>query len=296
MQLVEHVPISYKPYFLSDPEGAARDVIGIASHSITPFFAQRHKIIEAIGMGKEAGLKTYIRKSDVVLGVDGMPQINEKYLPLDRDVPRFVHVDLSATTDPTGIAIVKFDGHTPIVDPTHPDRFELMPKFVVEAAISIKPDSLNQIDPAEIRKWVMQLATFYKMNIACVSYDSWQSRESLMLLRAAGIPSQEISMDKTSEPYRTFRSAVYEGRVQLPDLEFLRLEMISLEYLAEKDKIDHPPKGTKDATDAVCGAILFAASRFRNIRTGNKPNREEIWPSRKTLRHGKALGRLTHRI
>jgi hypothetical protein len=70
----------------------------------------------------------------------------------------------------------------------------------------------------------------------------------LGLLRAAGIPSQEISVDKTSEPYRTFRSAVYEGRVQLPDLEHLRMEMISLEYLADKDKIDHPPKGTKDAS------------------------------------------------
>jgi hypothetical protein len=263
--LVENVPISYKRYFLSDPEGAARDVLGIASHSITPFFAQRHKVIEAILDGKEAGLRTYVRKSELVLGVDGMPQIDEELLPLDRETPRFVHVDLSSTIDATGISIVKYDGHTPIIDPQQPDRYELMPKFVVEAAISIKPDSLNQIDPAEVRKWVIQLATFHKLNIACVSYDSWQSKESLGLLRAAGIPSQEISVDKTSEPYRTFRSAVYEGRVQLPDLEHLRLEMISLEYIADKDKIDHPPKGKKDCSDAVCGAI-YAASRHRLIR------------------------------
>jgi phage terminase large subunit-like protein len=210
-------------------------------------------------------LKPTSTNPNLVLGIDGMPQIDEAKLPLDREVPRFVHVDLSSTTDPTGIAIIKYDGHTPVVDPQQPDRFELMPKFVVEAAISIKPDSLNQIDPAEVRKWVMQLATFHKLNIASVSYDSWQSRESLGLLRAAGIPSQEISVDKTSEPYRTFRSAVYEGRVQLPDLEHLRLEMISLEYLADKDKIDHPPKGTKDASDAVCGAI-FNASRNRLVR------------------------------
>lgn len=266
--LVENVPISYRQYFLTDPEGAARDILGVASHSITPFFSQRHKIVEAILAGREAGLKNYIRKSDLVLGIDGMPQIIEDNLPLDREIPRFVHVDLSATTDPTGIAIVKYDGHTPIVDPQHPDRYELMPKFVVEAAISIKPDSIHQIDPAEIRKWVMQLSTYYGLNIATVSYDSWQSKESLGLLRAAGIPSREISVDKTSEPYRTFRSAVYEGRVQLPDLDHLRLEMVSLEYNAEKDKIDHPPKGTKDSADAVCGAI-FACARYRMIRTDN---------------------------
>jgi hypothetical protein len=106
------------------------------------------------------------------------------------------------------------------------------------------------------------------LNIACVSYDSWQSKESLGLLRSAGMPSQEISVDKTSEPYRTFRSALYEGRVLLPELDHLRIEMISLEYLADKDKIDHPPKGTKDASDAVCGAI-YAGARYRFVRSQN---------------------------
>jgi hypothetical protein len=266
--MVENVPISFKPFFLSDPEGAARDVLGVASHSITPFFAQRHKIIEAMIRGRDAGLVPYVNKSDVVLAIDGYPQIEEALLPADRETPRFVHVDLSSSVDACGIAVVKYDGHTPIVDPAHPDRFDLLPKFVVELALSIKPDSLNQIDPAEVRKWIMQLATFYKFNIASVSYDGWQSKESLGLLRAAGIPSQEISVDKTSEPYRTFRSAVYEGRVLLPELDHLRMEMISLEYLADKDKIDHPPKGKKDSADAVCGA-LFAAARNRNVRTQN---------------------------
>jgi hypothetical protein len=108
--------------------------------------------------GKEAGLQTYIKKSELVLGIDGMPQIDEAKLPMDREALRFVHVDLSATTDPTGIAIVKYDGHTPSSTRRTRRAIELMPKFVVEAAISIKPDSLNQIDPAEIRKWVMQLS------------------------------------------------------------------------------------------------------------------------------------------
>lgn len=265
---VERVPISFKPFFLSDPEGAARDVLGVASHSITPFFAQRHKIVEAMLAYRESDHQQYVIKSDVVLAIDGMPQIDEDLLPPDREAPRFVHVDLSSSVDCCGISIVKYDGHTPVPDPQHPDRFDLLPKFVVEAAISIKPDSLHQIDPAEVRKWVQQLATYYQLNIASVSYDGWQSKESLGLLRVAGINSQEISVDKTSDPYRTFRSALYEGRIILPESDKLRLEMVSLEYQSEKDKIDHPPRGSKDCVDAVCGAI-FAGSRSRLIRSQN---------------------------
>jgi hypothetical protein len=254
-------PISYKPYFLSDPEGAARDVLGVASHSITPFFAQRHKIIEAILAGREAGLETYIRKSDLVLGIDGMPQIDETKLPLDREAPRFVHVDLSATDRPHRYRYRQIRRPHAIIDPQHPERFELMPKYVVEAAISIKPDSIAPDRSGRSAQVGDAACDLLQAQHRVVSYDSWQSRESLGLLRAAGIRRQEISVDKTSEPYRTFRSAVYEGRVQLPDLEHLRMEMISLEYLAEKDKIDHPPKGRKDASDAVCGALFNAARR-----------------------------------
>lgn len=266
--LIENVPMSYRPYFLSDPEGAARDVIGIASNSITPFFSQRHKIIEAIIQGRERGVEQFVIKPDSILATDGMPQIDENLLPMDRETPRFVHVDLSASGDATGIAMVKYDGHTPQPNPQQPDTFDLLPKYVVEMAISIKPDSLNQIDASEVRKWITQLITHYKLNIVSVSYDSWQSRESLGLLRNAGISSQEISVDKTSEPYNTFRAAIYDGRVAMVDSDKLRLEMTSLEYIAIKDKVDHPPKGSKDIADAVCGA-LYACSRDRTIRSHN---------------------------
>jgi hypothetical protein len=267
--LIERVPISFKPYFLSDPEGAGRDVLGVASNSITPFFSQRHKIVECILAGREhGGLNSFIVKPDVILSSDGMPQIIEEELPLDRETPRFVHIDLSISGDRTGIAMVKYDGHTPIENPQTPGQYELLPKYVVEMAVSIKPDSLNHLDPADVRTWVMQLATYYNLNIAMVTYDSFQSKESQGLFRAAGIASQEISMDKTAEPYKTFRSAVYDGRVLLPESDLLRQEMISLEFIADKDKINHPPKGSKDLADAVCGAI-YSCARNRHIRSQN---------------------------
>ncbi len=45
----------------------------------------------------------------------------------------------------------------------------------------------------------------------------------------------------------------------------LRVELAQLEFNAEKNKIDHPPRGSKDLADAVCGAI-YAASQWRSVR------------------------------
>lgn len=265
---VEHPPISYKPFFVSDPEGACRDIIGVASNAITPFFSQRHKIIESMQQWVASGEQSFLLKDNVILSEDGMPQINEEWLPTDREALRFVHVDLSSSVDSTGIAMVRYDGHTPVPNPNNPEMFDLMPRFVVEMACSIKPDSIHQIDPAEIRQWIMQLITHHGFNIQRVSYDGFQSKESLRQFRKAGVASKLISVDKTSDPYKTFRSALYEGRALLPDNDSLRAELISLEYLADKDKVDHPPKGRKDMSDAVCGAI-FSANNSRDVRDSN---------------------------
>lgn len=265
---VENPPISYKPFFVADPEGACRDIIGVASNAITPFFSQRHKIIESMHQWVANGEQSFLLKDNVVLSEDGMPQIGEEWLPTDREALRFVHVDLSSSVDSTGMAMVRYDGHIPVPNPNNPEMFDLMPRFVVEMACSIKPDSIHQIDPAEIRQWIMQLITQHGFNIQRVSYDGFQSKESLRQFRKAGVASKLISVDKTSDPYKTFRSALYEGRVLLPDNEDLRAELISLEYLADKDKVDHPPKGRKDMSDAVCGAI-FSANNSRNVRDSN---------------------------
>lgn len=265
---VEHPPISYKTFFLSDPEGACRDIVGVASNAITPFFSQRHLVLKAMADWEEAGEQSFLVKDNVNLAEDGMPQIGEEWLPADREALRFVHVDLSSSVDSTGIAMVRYDGHTPVPNPNNPELFDLMPKFTVEMALSIKPDTIHQIDPAEVRQWIMQLITVHGFNIQRVSYDGFQSKESLRQFRKAGVASKLISVDKTSDPYKTFRSAVYEGRVLLPDNDILRQEMISLEYRADKDKVDHPPKGRKDISDAVCGAI-FSANNSRAVRDSN---------------------------
>jgi hypothetical protein len=48
--------------------------------------------------------------------------------------------------------------------------------------------------------------------------------------------------------------------------DMARAELSQLEKVAEKNKIDHPPNGSKDVADAIAGAV-YAASTSRRIRS-----------------------------
>jgi hypothetical protein len=275
---VELVPAELETDFRRDPEAAARDYIGIASNAISPFFGQRDRVVQAVLDGRDYNLdpEGWCVKANVDLMVDGMPQIDEAKLPVgdDRSIARYIHVDLSTASDRCGIGIVHVAGHQLVPTEANPDMMESLPVFVVDAAISIKPSATQHLDISAVRQWIVQLVSFWGINVKCVSYDGFQSKESQQILRRAGIATREISVDRGTEGYELFRRSVYDGRCKLPDNELLRLEMITLEHLKDKNKVDHPPAGSKDVSDGVCGAI-FLASKDPDIRSGNRTVRSD---------------------
>lgn len=254
---IEEVPTEYRQEFVRDPEGSQRDIIGIASNAITPFIARREKIVDAVIRGQGIGLKPWVMKQNVELQTDGMPQILEANLPSDRKTPRFVHVDLSRTKDRCGIAITKIMGRQ--VVGREGGLQEVLPVFAVEAAITIQPSAMFELDPSEIRQWIMRLVQFYGFNIVSVSYDGFDSRESMLLFRKAGISSDHLSMDTTEEPYTDMRRALYDDRVYMVANDLVQAEFAQLEHNKKKGKVDHPPRGSKDGADAVTGSVRAAA-------------------------------------
>lgn len=261
--LVE-VPARYRMDFLLDPDKALREVVGIASAAIRPFMRQRNKLVDAFNKGQELGLVPYVDITDADLSIHGMPQWEADLVPEDKHVPRYFHVDLSKSRDRCGIAIVKPFG---LINVTDGDgTVKTVPSFAVECAITLTPSGNAEVEPAIIRDWIMQLASEHDIQIGGISYDGFQSQESLQVLRRAGVFAKEISVDRKMEQYEYLRSAIYEDRVAFCPSDILLEEMIMLEYDANKDKVDHPPKGSKDIADAVCGAI-YNCSQQRHYRT-----------------------------
>ncbi len=96
---VVQVPARYRTDFLLDPDKALREVVGIASAAIRPFFRQRNKIVDAFNRGAELGLVPYVDVQDADLHEHGMPQWVPERMPSDVHVPRYFHVDLSKNRD-----------------------------------------------------------------------------------------------------------------------------------------------------------------------------------------------------
>lgn len=294
--VVENIPIDYLPDFRRDPEGSSRDVLGVASLSISPFITQRQHVIASILRTRERSLGSWVVKDAVDLASDGMPQWDEAVLSaIPEAVKRrrwYAHIDLSLTGDRCGIALASVREYVDRVTGEGDTQVaETVPCFDVGCALSIKPSAMAQMDIAGVRTFLMQLKEFFGFNLYMVTYDGFQSFESVRAWRTAGIRSDTISMDKTMEPYKYFRETLYDGRVDIPDNEMLRVELITLEENKTKRKVDHPPRGSKDVADATTGAV-FSASKSREVRNviGYDKN-DDGRPAPKARPAGRPLGK-----
>lgn len=256
---IEEVPIEYLNDFRTKPYDTLRDVLGISHNALSPFIKTRHKIYECVEAGKEIGLESFLLKDHVILGIDGMPQVKQGTYCANPSRPRYVHIDLSRNADRCGIAMVRFDGMME-VQRTNGMK-ELLPTAIVEMACTITPDANNEIDIAEVRAFVKHLKTKYGYPIKAVSYDGFDSRESIQAWRKDGMKSSMVTVDRSSVPYKQFRDAMYDRRISLPDDDVLMTEILELEYDEDKDKVDHPVMGSKDCSDAVCAAYTVMLER-----------------------------------
>lgn len=262
------VPMPYKAQFKKDPDAALRDVAGIATDAIAPFFRRRSKITDAMLRGSDRELLQWTDGDEFELALDGMPEwLTENFPHRDlRARPHFIHVDLSKTKDRCGIAVVRFDGMVNQPSADDPSMIEVLPKFTVCAALGIKPSAVTEIDIAEVRAFCLSL-TRHGFNLHSLTYDGFASAESIQMTRRTGIHSDVISVDRTTVPYENFRDALYQDRIDIqPDSYLLQTELNTVEYYPEKNKVDHPPRGTKDVSDAVVAACQ-AGLDDRTIRS-----------------------------
>lgn len=250
--LILDIPIEYLAEFQRDPHSALRDVCGISNNSISPFFKRRFKIHEALALGAEIGLESFLVKDNVILGIDDMPQVKFGHYCTNPSRPRYVHIDLSISGDSCGIAMVRFDG---MIDVERAGGIiEKLPMATVELACSIQPDSNSEIQFAEVRTWVKQLRDVYGYPIKAVTYDGIFSTESIQQWRKQGMKTGHVSVDRTSVPYKQLRDTFNDGRLRMFPQDVLVNELFDLEYDETKDKVDHPPTSSKDVADSVCGA------------------------------------------
>ncbi len=243
--LILEVPIEYRKQFNHDLMDALREIGGIALRSVRPFILDVSCIADASG------------KTHSILNQDEAEFKNKKLLILPKkikypDAIRYVHIDLSVSNDHCGIVMgccpkfVELERGGGLI--------EKLPYVHIDFAINIKPPKNEEINFGMIRGLIYKLREL-GVKIKWVSLDSFQSVDMIQRFKQKGFISGQLSMDKDITQYLFCKNALLDRRVALPSHKKLEKELRELELNEKKLKIDHPPHGSKDISDALAGVI-----------------------------------------
>lgn len=256
--LIDLIPVEFAQEFKDDITKAVRDIAGHSTLATTPFLPNSDKVTACFGK-----VRSVIKNEWVDFVAEKCAILPGRMKNLE--YPRYAHLDLSVSGDSTGLVIghvPKFTimGADPDADPNGGGKGEPMPVIQIDCALEVRPPKGGEIEFYKIRELLYKLREL-GMPIKWVSFDSYQSRDSIQILRQKGFAAGMLSMDTSRIPYDTLKQALYDGRVLLPEHYRLKKELLALEIDHKKNKIDHNAHNSKDISDALAGVVYGLSTR-----------------------------------
>ena len=255
MHLVVDIPEEYRNEFETD-------MAGISTLARHPFIPDRDAIARSMRTD------SVILSRNTVDFVDTQLLIYKKHIKY-KDQPRFVHIDLAVSGDSAGVCVGCVRGFKII---KVGDVSELMPDIWIDVALEVKPPKSGEIQFHKIRSLLYAL-TASGIPIKWVSFDQFQSVDSMQILKQKNYVVGRQSVDITTAPYDFVKNALYQGRLSIPKHEKLEIELASLEKDVKRNKVDHPVHSSKDISDALAGVVYGLTLR------------KDVW-----VQHGIPLG------
>ena len=251
--LIKKIPIEYKDEFQRDIYGALRDIAGHSTLSKHPFLMN----VEAVSVCFNT-CRSVLNRNDVDFEYTKL-KVFKRHLK-DLQYPRFVHIDLAVTGDSAGMAM----GYVPkFVKINRGDETEVLPHITMDFTLEIIPPKGGEIIFSKIRNIIYTLSKL-GIPIKWVSFDQFQSKDSMQILRQKGYMIGTQSMERTPVPYEMLKNALYDGRVSIPKHSKLLHELKTLERDAKTGKIDHAVNSSNDIADALAGVVYGLTMRREN--------------------------------
>lgn len=269
-QEVIDVPIEYKEAFELDLNAALMDIAGKALESSSKYF-NYDKII--------ASYRNYLANpfsmEEIYLPFDDDTELKDFFKPellssVDRSKPHFIHWDTSKTGDATGLAMTTIDGSAPIrrlLGAEIVNEYDVVHRNVFTIKINAVPGS--EIPFYKIRNFIYYLHDELGFNLASITCDSYQSVDTIQQFKARGYNAYTLSVDRSIFCYQSLKNAVNEGRFITPKIVTLEKDLTNVEFDPVRNKVDHTPDGTKDASDAVAGSVGASINYRKSFDTGN---------------------------
>jgi len=253
--LVVSVPEEFRLEFEKDVINALREIAGVSTLARHPFFLEVGKVYEAF------------RQRESIFSQPVVDFVSQRLTLLKRnfwnpDIPRFAHCDLAISGDSAGLAIGTVKGFKSVSsDATQP---AYMPEIWIDGVLEVRPPKNCEILLGKIREVIIALKRM-GLNIVWVTFDQFQSSDSQQILRQQGLITGHQSIDDVPcRPYDFTKTAMYEGRMNIPVHTKLNREILMLEKDTKTGRIDHPPGGSKDCADALA-AVAFGLTMRREL-------------------------------
>ena len=272
---VIEIPMAYRKDFDNDPVRALKDHAGIPPAVDDPFITMIDRVDDAQDKWQKRfePLWNYAVNSSPT-----MPEFHPDFRATNI-LKRAVHVDIAYA--PGGDALGMAMGHIPELVEIDD---ELKPVIVIDFLMRIKPSGGDALELSTFRKILYHLRDELKFKVGVVTFDGFQSQDSIQILRKKHFNVGEMSVDRNKAPYEELREAIYERRIELPkymtylnrgDSEKVNISRVELSELQDTGrKIDHPEKGSKDVADAIAGVVFDLMSNISFRRGSSRPEKK----------------------
>jgi hypothetical protein len=224
--------------FYTDPTDALSRFACMPPDATDAFFKNRLVIEKAFSNPKQ--------------GVDSYGRFEDDFKPKE-DKTYFMHVDLAQKHDHCAVALAHVDNW--VTMKIGEDFKQAAPRIIVDAVRYWTPTASKSVDFTEVKDYITGVRE-RGFNLKLVTFDRWNSHDMMQQLGIHGIKTEILSVAK--KHYEDMSLVLTEERLHGPRIQLLIDELLQLRIV--KDKVDHPRKGSKDLSDAVCGAIYNSIS------------------------------------
>ncbi len=255
--IVLDVPIEYYDDFDRDLEGSIRDIAGLSTHAISAYINRLEKLDQRI----VEHLQHPFTVEEYTYGLPGKFKWDLLSKSAKRRLPggfeevfwrpirnphalRYIHIDTSISGDCTGLCMGYVDRMVEVIrrDEEMNEYNDIAPYVVIELLLRIAPPPGEQIYLADVRRLVYELMA-HGFNLCGFSTDSFQSADTIQQVKRHGVRAEILSVDRTTAPYDSLKSAIYEDRIEYYRYKPLLDELKALEWDRLKGKVDHPLSG-----------------------------------------------------
>lgn len=304
------VPIEYRVAFEGDINEALKDIAGISAVSTSKLIPYAGRIDVCFDTKRSSPFYT----EEIQLGLDSVDDIKDfldslSILRKDLQKPRFGHIDIGLKGDRLGLAIVHNSKEITVDRYTATGAIDKVSENVydIDLLLAIRAIPGSETPLFKVREFLLWLSSYIGYKFKKITFDGFQSADSIQLLKIAGLDAGLLSVDRTDIPYLNLRACILEQRITGYYNSILVEELRDLEYDRKAKKVDHPivkydgSPGSKDLSDALCGAVynaqeyysklkgnhvakntnvqaaITAVQRLNNLRRLDSRNRDDDW-------------------